>query len=40
MLETLLALLLAAILLGWAAWFLIGLIHYVTSGEYELDQRL
>jgi len=33
-------LLIAALLLGWALWFLIELVRYIASGEYEMDQRL
>lgn len=34
-------LLIAALLvLGWALWFLVELIRYVASGEYEMDRRL
>lgn len=33
-------LLIAALLLGWALWFVIELVRYVVSGEYEMDQRL
>jgi multidrug resistance efflux pump len=39
-LPTLIAILAAALLLGWAIWFLIELVRYTTSGEYEMDQRL
>ena len=33
-------LLIAALLFGWAVWFLVELIRYVASGEYEMDRRL
>lgn len=37
---TLLASILIALFLLWAAWFIIRFIHYIASGEYEMDQRL
>lgn len=37
---TFIAFCIAALLLGWALWFLIEFIRYVASGEYEIDQRL
>ena len=30
----------AALILGWAFWFVIEFIRYVLSGEYEMDKRL
>jgi uncharacterized membrane protein len=30
----------ATLILIWAVWFIVRLIHYVGSGEYEMDQRL
>lgn len=36
----LLTLTLGSLILLWAIWFVIRLIHYVRSGEYETDQRL
>lgn len=29
-----------ALVLLWAIWFMVRLIQYVRSGEYEMDQRL
>jgi hypothetical protein len=37
---TLIAILIAILMLGWAIWFIIRLIQYINSGEYETDQRL
>ena len=37
---TLIAILSAILLYGWAIWFVIELIRYIISGEYEVDQRL
>ena len=28
------------LILVWAIWFIIRLVQYIRSGEYELDQRL
>ena len=39
MLTTLIAILLAAIVLGYGGWYLFTFIRYVTSGEYEIDKR-
>jgi hypothetical protein len=30
----------AILILIWAVWFIIRFIKYVSSGEYEMDQRL
>ena len=30
----------ALLILGWTIWFVIELIRYIASGEYELDKRL
>ncbi len=30
----------AVLILVWAVWFIVRLIQYVGSGEYEMDQRL
>ncbi len=35
-----LLILLAALLLGWALWFVIELVRYIASGEYEMDERM
>jgi hypothetical protein len=37
---TLIAILIVALFLGWAAWFVIEFIRYLVTGEYEVDQRL
>ncbi len=37
---SILAGLLALLILGWAIWFLIGLVRYVRSGDYEVHKRL
>ncbi|MBI3340124.1 MAG: hypothetical protein HY022_08340 [Chloroflexi bacterium] len=37
---TLIAILIAALFLGWAVWFVIAMIHYIASGQYEVDKRL
>lgn len=29
-----------ALILLWAIWFMVRLVQYVRSGEYETDQRL
>ena len=40
MFAALLSLLVAALLLVPAAWFLFAFIRYMVSGEYDIDQRL
>jgi hypothetical protein len=37
---TLIVILSAILVFGWAIWFVIELIRYIVSGEYEVDQRL
>ncbi len=37
---TLISILAAILVSGWAIWFVIELIRYIVSGEYEVDQRL
>ncbi len=37
---TLIVILIAALFLGWAIWFLIAMIRYIASGQYEVDKRL
>lgn len=32
--------LIALLVLGWAIWFIIGLVRYVRSGDYDVDKRL
>jgi hypothetical protein len=34
------AALIALVVLGWAIWFLIGLVRYIRSGDYDVDKRL
>jgi len=29
-----------ALMILWAFWFIVSLIHYIRSGQYEIDQRL
>ncbi|GER78886.1 MAG: hypothetical protein HZC39_13435 [Chloroflexi bacterium] len=37
---TLIVLLIAALFLGWAVWFVIAMIRYIASGQYDVDKRL
>jgi hypothetical protein len=37
---TILAALIALLVLGWAVWFIVGLLRYVLSGDYDVDKRL
>ncbi len=37
---TLIAILFALPVFSWTVWFLIELIRYIVSGEYEVDKRL
>jgi len=37
---TILAALIALLVLGWAVWFVVGLVRYVRSGDYDVDKRL
>ena len=37
---TLIAILVAALVLGWALWFVIELVRYISTGEYDVDKRL
>jgi len=32
--------LLFALTILWALWFIVSLIHYIRSGQYQIDQRL
>jgi len=32
--------LILALILGWAVWFVIGAVRYVASGDYDIDERL
>lgn len=31
---------LGILMLIWAVWFIVSLIRYIRSGQYEMDQRL
>ena len=37
---TILIISIAVLLLVWAVWFVITMIRYIASGQYEVDQRL
>ena len=37
---TFLASIIDTLILIWVVWFIVRLIQYVGSGEYEMDQRL
>ena len=37
---TSLIILIALLIISWAVWFVIELIRYIRSGEYEMDKRL
>ena len=37
---TLIAILIALIVFGWAIWFVIEFIRYIVTGEYDVDKRL
>ena len=37
---TILAALIALLILGWAIWFLINFVRYICSGDYDVDKRL
>jgi hypothetical protein len=37
---TIFASIIASLILIWAVWFIVRLIQYIGSGEYEMDQRL
>ncbi|MEW5941727.1 MAG: hypothetical protein AB1750_18850 [Chloroflexota bacterium] len=37
---TVLAILIALLMLGWAVWFVFEWLRYVLSGEYHIDKRL
>ena len=32
--------LLSALMVLWALWFIVSMILYIRSGQYEIDQRL
>lgn len=34
------AALIALLFAGWAIWFVIGLVRYIRSGDYDVDKRL
>ena len=38
--STFLVILLFALMVLWALWFIVSMIHYIRSGQYEIDQRL
>lgn len=38
--STIFITLIALLILGWAIWFIIGLVRYVRSGDYDIDKRL
>lgn len=37
---TILGISVSILIVVWAIWFIIRLIQYVSSGEYEVDKRL
>jgi hypothetical protein len=37
---TLFASIIATLILIWAVWFIVSMIRYIRSGQYEMDQRL
>lgn len=37
---TIFATLIALLIVLWAIWFLIGLVRYIRSGDYDVDKRL
>jgi len=37
---TIFGILVGILILVWAIWFILRLIQYVVSGEYEVDKRL
>lgn len=37
---TFFASIIASLFLIWAFWFIVSLIRYIRSGQYEIDQRL
>lgn len=37
---TILVITVAILLLTWAVWFMIAMIRYIASGQYEVDKRL
>ena len=37
---TIFAAFIALLVLGWAVWFVVGLVRYVRSGDYDVDKRL
>lgn len=37
---TLFTSIIATLILVWAVWFIVSMIHYIRSGQYEIDQRL
>ncbi len=37
---TILVISVAALILIWAVWFVIAMIRYIASGQYDVDKRL
>lgn len=37
---TLFVAILISLFLIWSLWFIVSLIHYLHSGQYQIDQRL
>jgi hypothetical protein len=37
---TFITMFLFALMVLWALWFIVSLIHYIRSGQYQIDQRL
>ena len=37
---TLFASIIATLILIWAVWFIVSMIIYIRSGQYQVDQRL
>ena len=37
---TMIAYILAALVLTWAFWFIVSMILYIRSGQYDTDKRL
>ena len=38
--STFIVIFLFALMVLWALWFIVSMIHYIRSGQYEIDQRL
>ena len=37
---SMISILIAILIGGWAVWFLFGVIRYIVSGDKEIDKRL